>query len=257
MANAGLLKKVLKSVMELIQDANLLVSESGLGLQAMDTSHVSLVSMLLRAEGFEHFHCDRNMLLGVNLAAVCKVVKCANTNDAVTMMAGNDETTLSFVFENPKTDRKAEFSLKLMHIDSYDLHITDVDYDATVTMSSADLQRVGRDLAVLGDTIVIDVTPEAVNFSVNGDEGSGGMTFRQRTGGAAAAGAAAAGSMTIVTEAGARLSFSLRLINLFTKATPLSKTVSLHLLKDHPLSVEYRIADAGWLRFYLAPRMED
>jgi hypothetical protein len=37
---------------------------SGFTLQAMDNSHVSLVSLALRADGFEHFRCDRNMSMG-------------------------------------------------------------------------------------------------------------------------------------------------------------------------------------------------
>ena len=30
-------------------------------------SHVSLVALLLRSDGFEHYRCDRNMTMGMNL----------------------------------------------------------------------------------------------------------------------------------------------------------------------------------------------
>ena len=33
----------------------------------MDSSHVSLVALLLRSDGFEHYRCDRNMTMGMNL----------------------------------------------------------------------------------------------------------------------------------------------------------------------------------------------
>ena len=36
-------------------------------LQAMDNSHVALVSLKLIAEQFEAYRCDRNMPLGVNV----------------------------------------------------------------------------------------------------------------------------------------------------------------------------------------------
>jgi len=36
-------------------------------LQAMDNSHVALVSLKLLAEQFESYRCDRNMPLGVNV----------------------------------------------------------------------------------------------------------------------------------------------------------------------------------------------
>lgn len=38
-----------------------------------DSSHVSLVALLLRADGFDHFRCDRNVSLGINLGSMGKV----------------------------------------------------------------------------------------------------------------------------------------------------------------------------------------
>lgn len=45
----ALLKKLLDAVKELVTDANFDCSATGFGLQAMDSSHVSLVSMMVRA----------------------------------------------------------------------------------------------------------------------------------------------------------------------------------------------------------------
>lgn len=53
------------------------------------------------------------------------------------------------------------------------------------------------------------------------------------------------------------LSFALRYLNSFAKATPLSPTVTLSMSKELPVVVEYRIADMGHVRFYLAPKIED
>ena len=46
----ALLKKLLDAVKELVTDANFDCSATGFGLQAMDSSHVSLVSMMVRLE---------------------------------------------------------------------------------------------------------------------------------------------------------------------------------------------------------------
>lgn len=53
------------------------------------------------------------------------------------------------------------------------------------------------------------------------------------------------------------LTFALRYLNSFAKATPLSPTVVLSLSKDLPIVVEYAIADMGHVRFYLAPKIDD
>ena len=54
------------------------------------------------------------------------------------------------------------------------------------------------------------------------------------------------------------LTFALRYLNFFTKATPLSNTVSLSLSPNVPLVTEYTVGeDMGYVRYYLAPKIDD
>jgi len=53
------------------------------------------------------------------------------------------------------------------------------------------------------------------------------------------------------------LTFALRYMNSFTKATPLSSIVTISLSSDLPVVVEYKIAEMGYIRFYLAPKIEE
>lgn len=53
------------------------------------------------------------------------------------------------------------------------------------------------------------------------------------------------------------LTFALRYMNSFTKATPLSETVAISLSSELPVVVEYKIAEMGYIRFYLAPKIEE
>jgi len=56
--------QLLEATRELITEANFEVSNTGISLQAMDSSHVSLVALQLRSDGFEHFRCDRTFSMG-------------------------------------------------------------------------------------------------------------------------------------------------------------------------------------------------
>ena len=53
------------------------------------------------------------------------------------------------------------------------------------------------------------------------------------------------------------LTFALRYLNSFTKATPLAPMVQLQMSKELPVVVQYLIADMGYVRYYLAPKIED
>lgn len=73
----SLLKKLVEALKELVQEVNFDVSGSGIALQAMDSSHVCLVSFMLRSDGFEHFRCDRPQNMGIHIGNLSKVLKCA------------------------------------------------------------------------------------------------------------------------------------------------------------------------------------
>ncbi len=42
-----------------------------------------------------------------------------------------------------------------------------------------------------------------------------------------------------------------------SQATPLSGAVRLHMSKDVPLMVEYKVEALGHMRFYLAPKIDE
>lgn len=53
------------------------------------------------------------------------------------------------------------------------------------------------------------------------------------------------------------LTFALRYMNSFTKATPLANQVTISLSSDLPVVVEYKVEEMGCIRFYLAPKVEE
>jgi len=251
--HASTLKKILEAMKDLVTEANFDCSSSGIALQAMDSSHVSLIALLLRNDGFEHYRCDKNLSLGINLASMSKILKCAGNDDNVTLKADDNGSVITFMFESPRQDKISDFELKLMEIDSDVLGIPDTEYKAVIKMPASEFQRICRDLTILGDTVVISVTKEGVKFSVSGELGNGNITCRQSN----EADAKEEEKTEIEIQEPVQLTFALRYLNMFTKASPLSGTVSLSMSKDVPLVVEYRIEEKGYVRYYLAPKIED
>ena len=69
----------------------------------MDNSHVALVTVDLLSEGFVHYRCDHPMPLGVNLASLAKVLKCAKDDDRVAMTASDTVDVLKLTYEAKST----------------------------------------------------------------------------------------------------------------------------------------------------------
>jgi proliferating cell nuclear antigen len=134
----SLLKKVIEAIKDLVTDANFDCTENDFSLQAMDSSHVSLVALRLEKDGFEHFRCDKPVSMGahvlqlgacaapglpsgdegysepagcrsqdahagagINLDRMFKMLKCAGSDDIITMSAQDDVDRCTFVFESP------------------------------------------------------------------------------------------------------------------------------------------------------------
>jgi len=237
--------------------ANFDCSSTGISLQAMDSSHVSLVALFLRADGFEHYRADRNLSLGINVTNMAKILKCAGGDDIITLKAEDSGDQVAFMFEAPKHTRISHFSLKLMDIDSEHLGIPDTEYKCQIKMPSKEFQRICSEIAIIGDTVKISASKEGVKFSVAGDMGTGSIICKPSP----SVDEGEESSVVIKLEDEVSLTFALRYLNFFAKATPLSSHVTLKMSPDVPLVVEYKIAggegDMGHVRFYLAPKIEE
>ncbi|KND04908.1 proliferating cell nuclear antigen (pcna) [Spizellomyces punctatus DAOM BR117] len=253
LSQAAILKKLLDAIKDLVTEANFDCNDSGIALQAMDNSHVALVALLLRSQGFEHFRCDRNHSLGISLASLSKVLRSAGNDDTLTIKSEEDGDTLQLVFESPNVDRVSEYDLKLMDIDSEHLGIPETAYDAVVKLSSAEFQRICRDLIILSESVTIEVDKEGVKFQAAGEIGSGSIKLKQGT----SVDDDEATATSIELNQAVALTFSLKYLSNFTKATPLSDTVILSMSNEIPLLVEYKVSDVGYIRYYLAPKIGD
>lgn len=139
-----------------------------------------------------------------------------------------------------------------MNLDTEHLGIPDTEYSVVVKMPSSEFQRICRDLSQIGDSVSITCTKDGVKFSVSGDLGTGNVKLSQT-----ANVDKEEEAVIIDMQEPVSLTFALRYLNSFTKATPLSPQVQISISADVPLVVEYKIEDMGYIRYYLAPKIED
>ena len=161
-----------------------------------------------------------------------------------------------------------------MDIDTEHLGIPDTEYEATVKMSSNEFQRICRDLSSIGDTVTIAVTKDSVKFTTSGDIGEANITCRRTSDGdmkeekvktedgedgekGGKTKSSEGQNVDIDLQEPVTLTFALRYLNSFCKATSLCENVRLQLSKELPVVVQYLIEDMGYVRFYLAPKIEE
>ncbi|KAI8323722.1 proliferating cell nuclear antigen [Martensiomyces pterosporus] len=253
LAQASVLKKIIEAIKELVTEANFDFNESGISLQAMDSSHIALSVLLLREDGFKSYRCDRSLSLGINLSSFSKILKCAANDDEVQIRAGDDADILGFSFESAGKERVSEFSLKLMDIDIDAVDIPEMEYQAVISMSSQEFARIIRDLSSVGEAVTIDATKEGVKFSSAGDAGSGSILLKHQK----SVDSESSLATSIQINEPVSHSLALKFLANFAKAAPLAERVSIHLTEEAPVMFEFKISDIGHIRFYLAPQIDD
>ncbi|KAJ8976376.1 hypothetical protein NQ317_003230 [Molorchus minor] len=243
LVSSAMFKKILDAIKDLLNEASFDCSESGIQLQAMDNSHVSLVSLTLKSDGFDKYRCDRNLTMGMNLGSMSKIFKCASNDDTVTIKAQDDADTVTFMFESKKQEKISDYEMKLMNLDQEHLGIPETDFSCVIKMPSAEFARICRDLSQFGESILISCTKEGVKFSTSGDIGSANIKIAQ--------------TINFDKEEEAVTIDLQEPVTLTFASTPLTNQVQLSMSDNVPLVVEYQIPELGHLRFYLAPKIEE
>ena len=254
LVQGSLLKTALEtvSVKDLLNKATLDCTNEGIQIQAMDSSHVLLMTLNIRADGFDEFQCDRTISMGVNLTKMSKILRYGAIEDILTMKVDDPAETVTFTFESPNLRKVSEYEMKLTQLDEEHLGFPVMAWSAVIKMPSDEFQRIVRDLSQFGKLLVINCTQEGVKFSSTGNNGTGNIRLAQWVDG----GEEEAVIIEMQEEAVTAV-FAFQYLNMFTRASRLASQVSLYIFRDNPMSVEYNIGEIGHVRFYLAPAIMD
>jgi len=249
---AVLLKKVVDAMKDLCKDVNFDCSEKGLQVQSMDSSHVALVSLLLRESAFADYKCERATSLGMNVESLSKVLKMCGATDSLRLRWQAGADTVNFQCEGAD-DRIADFDLKLMQIESEHMEIPEQHYKVVARLPSGEFKRICSDLREFGETMHVKATKEGITFSVQGDVGTGNVMLKPRDA------SKPEEKVSLTVHEPVTATFALRYLVNFSKAAPLCGSVELGLGPDAPLLVKYDLEESenGHMQFYLAPKIDE
>jgi len=104
----------------------------------------------------------------------------------------------------------------------------------------------------MGDSVQISCAKQYVQFQAKGDLGTGSVRLNQ-TANADDENAA----VEVEVKDPVSVSFALKYLNLFCKAAPLGNRVQLNVSNEVPIVVEFPIEEMGYIKFYLAPKIEE
>ena len=253
----GALRGLFETMCHVIHDTNLVWEPAvpgvdgsgGLKLLTMDGARCALVFLKLDAVNFDTFHCPAQLVTGLNMSSVWKLLKTASSHDCIVLhVERNNSHELGITIHNADKNALTEYKLKLLDCDAEIIQVPDVTFDRILTLPSAYFQRLCREMTHLGDHMAVAITGNNLKLSCDGSFASQSTIIGE-----------ADSCMAIESSSGEDVegTFSLRYLNLFTRASTLCATVQLFLKQNYPLILSYSVASLGSLKFCLASRVDE
>lgn len=249
---ASAIRTLIEALKEILTDVNIDVDSTGIKIIAMDSSHVALIHMKLLAKNFEKFYCPKQVICGVSMLRLYKLLKIMSPNDTLTLYIEKDEPSdLKIQIETGEKGLRHNFSLKLMDLFVDKVEVPPAEFSSVLRLPSTDFQKLCRDMSNLSEEIDIKSSGNQLEFTVSNDwvdqttvikeSVNNGMSYIQNL------------SPDEVIQG----SFSIKKLVMFSKCTNLCQNIEIYLKNDYPIIIKYSVANLGEVKFCLAPKNTD
>jgi len=227
----------------------------------MDPSHLSLILLCIHKDDMDEYQCNMHCQIGIQISSLVKLLKCMTKQENGSLYLryneSENEKELELYCRDKKDEKESNFRLKLFQIDAEKLDIPEQEYDAEMEMVATTFQNLCKDLGSIGDTLEINIVKKDngndhsgndekkanIEFKVNGEIGSGAITEKMEN--------------NIKCKDDFHAKYTIKYLTLFSKAHLLSEKVELHFGKDFPLMLKYGFGSKSYIKFYLAPKLEN
>ena len=246
--NATPFRTLFEALKAMLTEANLVFSENGLRMAAIDTHQLAFVHLSIPATSFELFHCEERLVLGVDIPVLQKIIKTAKLGDTLSFVVHEDSRDkLRICIENAERNFKGVYPIGLRSLPEYKVRDALSFKEAPPEIPSAEFLNICRNMLSLGSTKVeIQYLGDELNFIALDGSAPPRYTIKLTRPAPPEDGAPER------TPELARGVFLLRFLQDVTKATGLSQRVHLYIQPTDPLLIcEYSVSNLGTLKYAL------
>lgn len=243
----NLLKKTIECVSELVEDAELQITESGITIQVLDNIHVCLINIFLSKDLFASYRCDKILSLGIKLKMLNKILRNIKVtkDDNFELNCNDDGKVLALKYETSGYVLAYDFKLYNFDIESYSFG--EMKYTASVSFNFNDFMFCSKSVGAFDEYLLLDAQKDSFSFKQVSEVGNSTLVLKPNE------------ENGIVVNVSDPISkeVNMRYVNLMTKLQGLTDKVSIHIGEEIPIFFEFSLEDYGYIRFYVAAKKED
>lgn len=272
---------IIQNLRTFTENINIQFTEAGISVQTMDTSHISVVELMIPANWFTEYDCPESETLGIHFGILSKILATKDKSQSLTInhTKENDDkleihfisSPLPIVIQNTVIESEpitikvkksvvkpvkipdikiydTHFEIPLIDIESEVIEIPPIDYAAEFSLSSTNFSNIVSQLRLFGDTMEIDCSEEKIVLYSHGVE-SGKMCVEINIDELT--------EFAINEGENLKISFALNYLHNICGFHKLTKEIQLKICDNYPLCAMYSLGDDATVKFYLAPKISD
>ena len=230
----------------MFDETNMYFSDSGLYLQAMDSSQICCCELKLSKDWFSKYEINKDVVIGVNLEIFDKILSCLDRKLKL-YLSDNDKDTFTIKMSDENITKI--YQMALIEIDTDVLKIPDVDYTADIEIVSNSCKNYVNELSLFGEELTFMCNQENVILKSSGEGNSSVIIIKDEC----------LEVYAIEEDADISCKYDIKLIKSITNFVKLSKTIHIGISTTMPLAMVYKLDDndENTLKFYIAPKIED
>lgn len=245
--NGKILKDLVDICKDIVSEINLEIQNEGVIMQAMDMSHVSLISFFIHKEDFSLYNVDKEEVLSLSLKSLNMILKCYKESFQLSLNTNNDGFLQVIFYSNDidnDTDKQYTWNLTLLNIESETLSIPSDDSQIEINMNANEFSEMIKNMSSFGDSLQIKIIGKLLHLQVSGDIGNVEVhkSFNKDK---------------MKTKGNMELSVAMRYLLLFIKGSTLTQDLKIKMKNEQPLELIYMINKNSYLQFFLAPKFDD
>jgi len=254
-ATAGPFKDLLKVIRDIVPNANIHFTEAGISMQALDSAHVSLVSVRIDSSTLMEYSCLQPQTIGISMQALhSHLTYIHNTDNFVLETASADANVLGIRHGIAGEYNSAR--MMLLDIDEEQLGIPCSDPDVVVLFPSNRFKKKITAYKNNADVVQIEIRNGKMKLTAGSKHEMGVKTVFTN------------GNIgdddepTIIETRPFKDQYSLGYLAKFATAALLGDQVELRFVQDNPIQLNFPIdglcstsRSAAMLTFHLAPKL--
>lgn len=259
------------AVSQVLKMGNISVRDDGLYVSGMDDLHVSLIKLEIEKDDFELFSKTGPVNLGINFEEFVKLLKTSSGRGKLSLIYNESSPKLEIIFENEGLTRK--YGFMLLDIEIEDLEVPSIDYHLELEISTKVLSNMINSVIATGaEEITFYIKDKQLTTYSKGDISETEFVFDKITGyenetklkispnkkNSQVTAAKKKIYELISCEGEFSVTVGISILKNSNKANTLTEFVTINMIKDNPIRLDYNLNDDGSIiYYYISPKLDD